>query len=50
MVDDLLDYEGDPAAMGKNVGDDLAEGKATLPLIHVHACVGSDDAERTLMQ
>jgi octaprenyl-diphosphate synthase len=34
MVDDLLDYQGDPAAMGKNVGDDLTEGKATLPLIH----------------
>jgi octaprenyl-diphosphate synthase len=35
MLDDVLDYEGDPAEMGKNVGDDLAEGKPTLPLIHV---------------
>ena len=34
LVDDWLDYAGDSAAMGKNVGDDLAEGKATLPLIH----------------
>lgn len=35
LVDDLLDYEGDPKTTGKNVGDDLAEGKPTLPLIHV---------------
>ena len=34
LVDDVLDYRGDANAMGKNVGDDLAEGKATLPLIH----------------
>lgn len=34
LVDDLLDYEGNPEETGKNVGDDLAEGKPTLPLIH----------------
>ncbi|MCA1773122.1 MAG: octaprenyl diphosphate synthase [Halomonas sp.] len=34
LIDDLLDYQGDAKAMGKNVGDDLAEGKPTLPLIH----------------
>ncbi|MCW4151391.1 octaprenyl diphosphate synthase [Halomonas sp. 18H] len=33
LIDDLLDYQGDAEAMGKNVGDDLAEGKPTLPLI-----------------
>ncbi len=34
IADDVLDYAGDAAALGKNLGDDLAEGKATLPLIH----------------
>ncbi len=33
LVDDLLDYEGLSAQMGKNVGDDLREGKPTLPLL-----------------
>jgi octaprenyl-diphosphate synthase len=33
LVDDILDYSGDLAETGKNLGDDLAEGKATLPLI-----------------
>ncbi|MGB9670620.1 MAG: octaprenyl diphosphate synthase [Halothiobacillaceae bacterium] len=34
LMDDALDYEADPEKLGKNVGDDLAEGKPTLPLIH----------------
>ena len=33
LIDDVLDYTGDDAAMGKNPGDDLAAGKPTLPLI-----------------
>ncbi|MDB5802133.1 MAG: Octaprenyl diphosphate synthase [Rhodocyclales bacterium] len=35
LIDDVLDYSGDEAKTGKHLGDDLAEGKPTLPLIHV---------------
>ena len=35
LVDDVLDYSGDQEEIGKSLGDDLAEGKPTLPLIHV---------------
>ncbi len=34
LVDDILDYSANAQALGKNVGDDLAEGKPTLPLLH----------------
>jgi len=34
LVDDVLDYRSNPEQRGKNLGDDLAEGKPTLPLIH----------------
>ncbi|MCX2780230.1 octaprenyl diphosphate synthase [Microbulbifer thermotolerans] len=37
LVDDALDYRGNPEELGKNVGDDLAEGKPTLPLIYTMA-------------
>ena len=35
LIDDVLDYSGDEATIGKSLGDDLAEGKTTLPLIRV---------------
>jgi octaprenyl-diphosphate synthase len=35
LIDDVLDYSGDHTETGKNLGDDLSEGKPTLPLIHV---------------
>jgi octaprenyl-diphosphate synthase len=34
LIDDILDYRADSQAIGKNVGDDLAEGKPTLPIIY----------------
>ncbi|HEY8570594.1 octaprenyl diphosphate synthase [Microbulbifer sp.] len=37
LVDDALDYRGNSEELGKNVGDDLAEGKPTLPLIYAMA-------------
>jgi len=47
IVDDVLDYQSDSRSMGKNVGDDLAEGKTTLPLIY--AMRDGSDAERKLI-
>jgi octaprenyl-diphosphate synthase len=44
LLDDWLDYAGDTAVMGKNAGDDLAEGKLTLPLIQALQRVGPADA------
>jgi octaprenyl-diphosphate synthase len=40
IADDVLDYTADAEALGKNLGDDLAEGKATLPLIHALRRIG----------
>ena len=44
MVDDVLDYTGDPEITGKQVGDDLNEGKPTLPLIYTMSSGSADDA------
>ena len=46
LADDALDYDGSAESIGKNVGDDLAEGKPTLPLIH---CMANADADSRAM-
>jgi len=46
LVDDALDYCGNAEELGKNVGDDLAEGKPTLPLIHI---INNGSAEQVSM-
>jgi len=45
LVDDWLDYAGDQQKMGKNIGDDLAEGKMTLPLIYAVKQGSAEDAK-----
>ena len=47
-IDDVLDYKSDPATRGKNLGDDLAEGKPTLPLLH--ALRHGNDEQRALIR
>lgn len=46
IADDVLDYSADEAALGKHLGDDLAEGKATLPLIHAIRHTDADTRAR----
>jgi octaprenyl-diphosphate synthase len=48
VIDDVLDYDGQAEVMGKNLGDDLREGKATLPLIS--AMQRGSDTERALVK
>ena len=48
LVDDALDYDASPEELGKNLGDDLAEGKPTLPLIY--AMENGTDAERNMIR
>ena len=45
IIDDVLDYDGDAAEMGKNLGDDLREGKCTLPLIIAMQRATPEDAQ-----
>jgi octaprenyl-diphosphate synthase len=45
LVDDALDYRSDPGTRGKNLGEDLAEGKMTLPLIHTLRQAGPADRD-----
>jgi octaprenyl-diphosphate synthase len=48
LVDDIMDYTADAKGMGKNVGDDLAEGKPTLPLLY--AMHHGNDAQKALIR
>ncbi|CAN5421164.1 polyprenyl synthetase family protein [soil metagenome] len=52
LVDDVLDYSGNAADIGKNVGDDLREGKPTLPLIYLmqNGTAGQRELVRTCIQ
>jgi octaprenyl-diphosphate synthase len=43
VIDDVLDYTGNAKVLGKNIGDDLREGKATLPLIAAMQRASSDE-------
>jgi octaprenyl-diphosphate synthase len=47
LIDDVLDYRADSEQLGKNLGDDLAEGKPTLPLIYALR-TGSEDQRRII--
>lgn len=48
LIDDLLDYSADGSTLGKNTGDDLNEGKPTLPLLH--AMHNGDDVQRDMIR
>jgi len=48
IIDDLLDYQSDSTILGKNIGDDLAEGKPTLPLIY--ALQNSNKQQRVIIE
>ncbi|MGD8478193.1 MAG: polyprenyl synthetase family protein [Burkholderiales bacterium] len=45
LIDDILDYSGELERTGKNIGDDLAEGKVTLPLIYAMRHAAPEDKE-----
>ena len=52
LVDDALDYQSDSATLGKNLGDDLAEGKPTLPLLYAlwNGSVAESELIRTAIE
>ena len=62
LIDDVLDYKGDTETMGKNLGDDLAEGKSTLPLLFamnhcqanerdlIKTCLAADPSDNEQLQ
>ncbi len=52
IVDDILDYQGNEEKIGKNLGDDLAEGKLTLPLIYALKKASPDESHqlRTIIE
>ena len=49
LVDDVLDFSGDPDKIGKNIGDDLNEGKPTLPLLYAMQ-QGDEDKAKLIRQ
>lgn len=48
LIDDLLDYQANPAELGKQIGNDCAEGKPTLPLIYI--CNNGTEAQKKLVR
>ncbi|MBK8537973.1 MAG: polyprenyl synthetase family protein [Candidatus Competibacteraceae bacterium] len=50
LIDDVLDYSASSNELGKNIGDDSAEGKPTLPLIHASSATGTLDESKWIIR